>query len=169
MKTKCYLCDEDEEKISPDIEGVEIDDEELSADIEVLDIDDEDERIFDSFDKDVVIRSDEIAKGLSPRILSMNHLLEFEISFVEISVLSLTFENPSEESGFCNLAKIISDTVAAKSPVGQSIKIAIRNGSKKNKDLPIILSRNSSDFRGAISTNEPNTSSPTIVKIVNGQ
>jgi hypothetical protein len=61
------------------------------------------------------------------------------------------------------------DTVAARRPVGQSIKIAIRKGMIKNTALPSELSRNSSDFRGAISMNEPETSRATTIRIVSGQ
>lgn len=53
-----YLCEEDE----------------LSDGIEAVDIDDEEERISLSFDEDVVTLSDDIARGLSPRIRSINHL-----------------------------------------------------------------------------------------------
>jgi hypothetical protein len=63
----------------------------------------------------------------------------------------------------------MSDTVAAKSPVAQSIRIAIRNGRIKKSDLPSVVSRNSSDFRGAISTKEPNTTKPKTDKIVRGE
>jgi len=99
----------------------------------------------------------------------MNHRLGLEINFVELSEFSFLSENPSEVSSFCNLANIISDTVAAKSPVGQSIKTAIRNGRTKNSDLPTTLSRNSRDFRGAISIKEPDISKPAIVNIVSGE
>jgi len=90
------------------------------------------------------------------------------MNLVELSPLSLVSENPSDESGFCSRAKIMRDTVAAKSPVGQSIRTAIRKGSIKNNDLPSVLSRISRDFRGAISTKEPNTSNPATDIIVSG-
>ena len=59
--------------------------------------------------------------------------------------------------------------MAARRPVGQSIKIAMRKGMIKNNALPSELSRNSSDFRGAISMNDPNTSKPATIRIVRGQ
>lgn len=111
-------------------------------------------------------RSDEIAMGCSPIVRSINHLCELEISLVELSSIS---KNPSDESSFCSLAKIMRDTVAARRPVGQSINIAMRKGMIKNNALPMELSRNSNDFRGAISMNDPKTSRPATIRIVSGQ
>jgi hypothetical protein len=145
------------------------DDEARSADIEELVADDEDERISLPLDAEVVIRSEEIARGLSPRTRSINQRCEVEINFVELSDASEESAKPSEESCFCRRAKIIRDTTPAKSPVDQSIRIAIRNGNIKNNDLPSMLSRNSRDFRGAISIKEPKTTRPATDKIVSGQ
>jgi hypothetical protein len=88
---------------------------------------------------------------------------------VELSVPSDVSLNPSEESCFCSRAKIMRDTTPAKSPVDQSVRIAIRNGNIKNSDLPSILSRKSKDFRGAISIKEPNITKPATDNIVSGQ
>lgn len=128
---------------------------------------DDDVCISVSFITDVETRSEEIAKGLSPRTLSINHRWGFEMNWVVLS--ETASENPSDVSCFCSLATIISETVAARSPVGQSINIAMAKGSRKKRALPNELSRNSSDFRGAISINAPNTSSPTTESIVRGQ
>ena len=117
----------------------------------------------------MVIRSEEIARGRSPRTRSINHLCEFEIMFVDLSIPSELSANPSDESCFCRRAKIIRDTTPAKSPVGQSMRTAIRKGNKKNNDRPSVLSRNSKDFRGAISIKEPNITKPATDKIVSGQ
>ena len=59
--------------------------------------------------------------------------------------------------------------MAARSPVGQSINTAMRKGMIKNNALPIKLSRNFNDFRGAISMNDPKTSKPATIRIVSGQ
>jgi hypothetical protein len=92
------------------------------------------------------------------------------MNFVELFELSsVVSENPSDASCFCNRANTISDTVAAKSPVAQSIRIAIIKGKIKKSDLPSVVSRNSRDFRGAISTKEPNTTRATTDKIVKGE
>ena len=117
----------------------------------------------------VLMRSEDIANGLSPNTLSINHLCGLEISLVDLSLVSVTSENPSEESCFCSLAKITRDTVAAKSPVGQSMRIVMRNGIMKKSELPSGLSRNSRDFRGAISTKDPNIIKPATDNIVSGQ
>jgi hypothetical protein len=148
----------------------EDEDEKLPAGVTLVSIEDDEERIPLFIELDVVTRSDEIAIGLSPNILSINHLCGLEINCVELLPLpSVTSENPSDASCFCSRANIIRDTVAAKSPVGQSIRIEMRNGRIKKSDLPTVLSRNSRDFRGAISTKEPNTSRPITDKIFNGE
>jgi len=88
--------------------------------------------------------------------------------FVDCSTFPLS-ENPSDESCFCRRVKIIRDTTAAKRPVAQSREIAKINGTMKNKLVPIILSKNSSDFREAISAKVPATRRPTTDKIVIGK
>lgn len=52
--------------------------------------------------------------------------------------------------------------------MAQSSKKAIKRGSIKNKDFPIELFKNSSDFRGAVSAKAPITRSPATVRIVAG-
>ena len=117
----------------------------------------------------MIIRSDEMATGLSPSIRSMNHLWGFEMSLVDCSFVSSTVsENPSDVSFCCNLAKTMSETTAARRPVGQSKRTVQTSGTMKNKHEPIMLSRKSSDFRGAISANAPATSKAATVKIVPG-
>jgi len=134
-----------------------------------LSIDDEEDRISLFFGFVVITLSDEIAIGLSPKILSINHLCGLEIRVVELLLSSVRSEYPSEESCFCKRANIMSETVAANNPVGQSIKTAMIKGSIKKTALPSALSRNSRDFRGAISTKEPITTRPTTDRIPRGE
>jgi len=134
-----------------------------------LSIEDEEDRISLFFGFVVITLSDEIAIGLSPKILSINHLCGLEIRVVELLLSSVRSEYPSDESCFCKRANIMSETVAANSPVGQSIKTAMIKGSIKKSALPSALSRNSRDFRGAISTKEPITTRPTTDRIPRGE
>lgn len=135
--------------------------------MELID-DDEDVRILGSSKEEVVTRSDEIAIGVSPNTFSTNHLCGFEISLVDWSD-SATSENPSDESSFCSLAKKIRETTAARRPVGQSIKTAKMNGITKKRTEPNVLSKNSMEFRGAISAKDPATMRPITDRIVEGQ
>ena len=122
-------------------------------------------RLSSSFTALVEIRSDEMAIGVSPRTFSTNHRCDDDTNFVD----SWSFENPSSSSDRCKRAIIISETTAARSPVGQSIITEMNSGARKNTVFPITLSKNSSDFRGAISAKAPATRSPMTVRIVTGK
>ena len=129
----------------------------------------EDELVPLSWTAVVIIRSDEIAMGLSPNMRSMNHLWGFDTSFVFCSFLSSTVsENPSDISFFCSLAKTISETTAANRPVGQSKTTEQTSGKIKKTHEPSVLSKNSRDFRDAIPAKAPATSKAATVKIVPG-
>jgi hypothetical protein len=141
---------------------------ELSGVSDKLIDDEEEERILASSFFEERTLSEEIAIGLSPRTFSINHLWEFDIIFVDESD-SGESENPSVESSFCSLAKIMSETTAARSPVGQSISAVKIKGTTKNKNDPNVLSKNSMDFRDTICAKDPATIRPAIDRIVNGQ
>jgi len=122
----------------------------------------------------VCIRSDDIAKGVSPRTFSINHLCGFDISFVVCTLSFDPFRNPSLSpvsivSIFRTLVNIIKDIHAAKSPVAHPANKDTPNGKVKSITIPNGLFTYSSSSRGIFSMNVPNTRRAIIRNTVPGK